>query len=195
MQVFFLIQLHTCMHDSYKHARVPFRKWRQANPFATFDRVAFNYCCAAAIVEVQIELAAELAKFNAMFKAWEKAGSVPALKPTRVKSGNCITRMYERTGWWPLQKNSSLWQQAINSMGSACAPDKHKMSEKGHMFADLGDKRIKIRDLVLKAFQQDFIDRAFAAEEAAKLRTKRRLSRMSVENTYTGKGFCKAEVS
>ena len=145
-------------------------------------------------MEVQIEMAAELARWQAMFRAWEAAGSVECLKPSR-KAGNTITRMYERTGWWPLNKDSVLWQEAINTMGAACAPDKHKMSEKAHMFADLNDKRIKIRELVLKAFQQDFIDRAFAAEEAAKMRTKRRLSRMSIENTYTGKGFCKAEVS
>ena len=128
-----------------------------------------------------------------MFKAWENAGSIPSLRP-RCKEGNVITRMYRRTGWWPLKKDSELWCQAINTLGPLCAPTKHKMSDKAHLFADVGDKRIKIRKIVLESFQKDFIDRAHAAEENAKQRVRRKAERISIENTYNGKGFCKEEV-
>ena len=179
----------TCTH----HHLYACRKWRQNNPFAPFDRVAFNECCAATIAAIEIKLAAELARWEAAFSAWEKNGSLSELKP-RGKPGNVVTRMYKRTGWWPLQKDSVLWQKAIDTLGALCAPSKHKLDEKKHLFADLNDKRIKLRALVLKSFQQDFIDRAFAAEEKCKQRSRRRAARISIENTYCGKGFTKKEV-
>ena len=84
------------------------KRWLLANPYDIFDRVSFNKCCAEAIAEVRIDLAAELAKYEAKQKAWVKCGSPVALKP-KGKPGNVVTRMYLRTGWWPLKKNSILW--------------------------------------------------------------------------------------
>ena len=93
-----------------------------------------------------------------------------------------------------MRKDSVLWEQAINTLGPLCAPTKHKLSDKLHAFADVDDKRIKIRKLVLESFQQDFIDRAAIAEEECKSRQRRKASRISIENTYSGKGFSKLEV-
>ena len=80
----------------------------QNNPGAVFDRVAFNECCVKAIAKCEMDLASELNKLRAAYKAWEQAGSIPSLKP-KGKKGNIITRMYARTGWWPLCKDSELW--------------------------------------------------------------------------------------
>ena len=96
------------------------------------------------IAKLQIDLAAELKTWTAKFEAWQASGSIPSLRP-RGKEGNCITRMYKKTGWWPLKKNSVLWQQAIETLGPLYAPTKHKLSDKAHKFADVGDKRIRIR--------------------------------------------------
>ena len=184
---------HLFLTTSSIRSHVAYRKWRHDNPFAPFDRVAFNQCCVAVIAALKIKLAAELASFNARFFEWKKNGARPCLKPTG-RQGNVITRMYAKTGWWPLQKNSVLWTEAINTLGPLCAPTQHKLTDKMHAFDDLGDKRIKIRKLVLESFQQDFIDRAHAAEENSKQRMRRKSTRMSIENTYTGKGFCKLEL-
>ena len=119
--------------------------------------------------------------------------SIPSLRP-RGKEGNCITRMYKKTGWWSLKKNSVLWQQAIETLGPLYAPTKHKLSDKAHKFADVGDKRIRIRELVLESFQKDFIDRANAVEEREQARKRRKKTIISVENTWHGKGFTKEEV-
>ena len=145
------------------------RKWRHSHPFAPFDRVAFNYCVTAAIASLEISLAAELTNYRSRFEAWEKAGSIESLR-SKGKEGNVITRAFSKTGWWPLKKDSVLWEQAIQTLGPLCAPTKHKMSDKPHTFADFNDKRIKIRKLVLRSFQRDFIDRAALAEDQCKAR-------------------------
>ena len=154
--------------------------------------MAFNECCVAAIAALNIKLAAQLASFNAKFEAWKSNGSNPSLRP-KGKEGNIITRAYAKTGWWPLTKDSVLWQQAIGTLGPLAAPTKHKLTDKAHKFADLGDKRIKIRSLVLESFQNDFINKAHAVEEKAKQTRRRKAARISIENTYCGKGFCKQE--
>lgn len=169
------------------------RKWRAENPFSPFDRVAFNECCAATIVALQTRLAVELATFNAKFEAWKEHGSKASLRP-KGKSGNIVTRSYAKTGWWPLKKDSELWQQAISTLSPLCAPTKHKLADRKPKYAALGDKRIKIRSLVLQSFQNDFIDKAYAVEERAKQTKRRKAARISIENTYSGKGFCKREV-
>ena len=58
----------------------------------------------------------------------------------------------------------------------------------------MGDKRIRIRQLVLESFQKDFIDRANAVEEREQARKRRKKTSISVENTWHGKGFTKEEV-
>ena len=143
---------------------------------------------------MEMQLAAELAAFKAKFEAWKKPGSLADLRP-KMKNGNVITRSFEKTGWWPLKKDSVMWEKAITQLGPLCAPTVHKLSDKPHhVFADVGDKHIKIRELVLKSFQQDFIDRANIAEEESRSRQRRKAARISIENTYCGKGFTKLEV-
>lgn len=71
----------------------------------------FNQCATEAIAACEIQLAAELAAWKAKMTAWKSAGSVEELKPTG-KKGNIVTRMYERTGWWPLQRDSESWNKA-----------------------------------------------------------------------------------
>ena len=159
---------HTCvlfMHRPNKHGN---RKWRHNNPFMPFDRVSFNECWVVVIAQMEIDLAAELQNFTTRFEAWKKAGALPSLRP-KCKQGNCITRSYEKTGWWPLKKNSELWQKAIETLGPLANPEKHKMSDKAR-FADVGDKRVRIRELVLESYQTDFIDRAAKAEKECKER-------------------------
>ena len=169
------------------------RIWRSNNPMATFTRIDFNECCVKAIAQMQIDLKAELARWQAGYEAWLQEGSIPSCRPKR-KEGNAITRMYKKTGWWPLVKDSELWQKAISTLGPLCAPANHKLTDKPHKFADLGDKRIKIRALVLKSIQQDFLDRANRIEERAKAERKRKRNYISIENTFNGKGFTKCEV-
>ena len=61
------------------------------------------------------------------------------------------------------------------------------------VLTDLGDKSIRIRKVVLEAFQNSFLDKAYAIEEAAKARHQRRQQSMSVINTVLGRGLTVAE--
>ena len=168
------------------------RRWRLANPYSVFDRVCFNKCCYEAVMSMQFELTADLAKWRAVHEAWQQAGSPPQLKP-KGKAGNKITRMYERTGWWPLKRDSEEWRKAINTLGVLCKPTKkHKLHDKVLM-ADLGDKSIRIRKLVLDAFQDSFLDKAYAVEEAVKAKARRRQESISIINTALGKGLTAVE--
>ena len=89
-----------------------------------------------------IELAADLSKWQAKTKAWATCGSPVALKP-KGRPGNKVTRMYAKTGWWPLVRKSELWTKAIDTLGVRCKPTKHKLHEIVAM-ADLGNKSIRI---------------------------------------------------
>ena len=142
-------------------------------------------------MSMQFELTAELAKWRAINKVGQETGSPVQLKP-QGKDGNKITRMYERTGWWPLKRDSEEWQKAINTLGVLCKPTKHKLHEKVLM-ADLGDKSIRIRKLVLESFQDSFLDKAYAVEEAAKAKVARRNASISIINTALGKGLTAEE--
>ena len=168
------------------------KRWLLAFPYSTFDRVSFNKCCVEAIAQVRIDLAAELARYKAKQEAWIACGSPAALKP-KGKTGNVVTRMYLRTGWWPLQKNSVLWEKSINTLGVLCKPTKHKLTEKQLALAELGDKSIKIREVVLNGFQQHFLDKAHAAVEAVKQRNKRKRNNVSIINTVLGEGLTAEE--
>ena len=33
------------------------------------------------------------------------------------KPGNCVTRMWARTGWWTLKRESETWEKAIKQFG------------------------------------------------------------------------------
>ena len=33
------------------------------------------------------------------------------------KPGNCVTRMWAKTGWAPLKKDSELWDQVLRTIG------------------------------------------------------------------------------
>ena len=82
-----------------------------------------------------------------------------------------------------------LWEQSINTLGVLCKPTKHKLTEKQLAIAELGDKSIKIRQVVLDGFQQHFLDKAHAAVEAVKQRNKRKRNNISIINTVLGEGL------
>ena len=112
--------------------------------------------------------------------------SLDVLKP-KGKPGNVITRMYARTGWWPLIKDSEQWEKAIDTLGGLCKPSKHRVGDKLGKLADLGDKTIIIRQKVLDSFQGHFVDKAHAAEEHSKQkRRQKRQNRVSITNTSLG---------
>ena len=169
------------------------KRWRRDNPFAPYDRSAFNECVVEAIKACEIKLATDLATSKAKMTAWVEAGSPPQLKP-KGKCGNAITRMYAKTGWWPLKCNSILWEQAIDTLGAACKPRDHRVGQKLQPLADFGnDKSLKIRQLVLKGFNEHFLNKAHRAEEAAQKRSKRRSKSRSAKNTALGRGLTKEE--
>lgn len=89
------------------------KQWRLKNPYATFDRVAFNQCCVQASIAVEINLASELAASDAKKTAWEQLGSPPELAP-RGKKGNVVTRMYERTGWYVIHTAAVIHSSIID---------------------------------------------------------------------------------
>ena len=122
-------------------------------------------------------------------EAWVEAGSPPKLKPG-CKCGNAVTRMYEKTGWWPLKCNSVLWKQAIDTLGAICKPSDHRVGQKLEPLADFGnDKSLKIRQLVLTGFNEHFLQKAHRAEEAAKKRGRRRSRSRSAKNSALGRGL------
>ena len=61
-----------------------------------------------------MQLSSNLAAWTAKCKVLEAAGSKD--KP-KGKPGNVITRMYARTGWWPLKRESPNWEKAISQFG------------------------------------------------------------------------------
>ena len=168
------------------------KQWRLNNPFSPFDRIAYNKCCVAAIQALEYELAVNLEKWKAKFKAWKQCDSPEVLKP-KGKADNVITRMYERTGWWPLKKDSELWQKSIDTLGVACKPTKHKILDKQVLESALTRKGIEIRKLVLQGFQDQFLDKAYACMEEAKSLTKRRRKTVSIINTTLGCGLTACE--
>ena len=174
---------------------VAVKAWRRANPFSVYDRIAFNECAAEAIQACEVKLATDLATSKAKMAAWVQAGSPPKLKP-RCKRGNAVTRMYEKTGWWPLKCNSVLWNQAIDTLGAICKPSDHRVGQKLEPLADFGnDKSLKIRQLVLTGFNEHFLQKAHRAEEAAKKRSRRRSRSRSTKNSALGKGLTKEQVT
>ena len=164
------------------------KRWRHRHPFSPFDRVAFNECAAQAIAACEIQLAADLASWRAKSEAWKAAGSVEELKP-KGKSGNVVTRMYERTGWWPLKKDSELWNKAIDTFGAICNPGEYRVGTKLQPLAEMTSKEVCIRQAALDGFQKHFIDQAHAATEAIQQRQRRKANATSVPNTFMGKGF------
>lgn len=161
--------------------------WRSAHPFMTYDRVAFNWCCNRAILQCKLKLASDLAAWTAKVKVLQALGADSELCQPKGKPGNCVTRQYERTGWWPLQRESTLWEKAILQFGvkANCTIDKSQP-----MTTELG-KNVRIRQVVLEAFRQNFLSKA----EDMKCEYDRRQTRRktNVPNTVFGKGFCKEE--
>ena len=60
-----------------------------------------------------LKLAGDLAAWKAKCKVLGST-DIPKGKP-----GNHVTRMYEKTGWWPLKRDSVLWTKAIAQFGVA----------------------------------------------------------------------------
>ena len=95
--------------------------WRANRPFMPFDRVSFNWCCSRAMMEVNMRLASDLASWKAKCQVLKDAGSSD--KP-KGKPGNHVTRMYARTGWWPLKRKSENWEKAISQFSGHTATTK-----------------------------------------------------------------------
>ena len=68
------------------------------------------YVAANIIVNQAAELAAWQAKLDAVAALGDK--ELPKGKP-----GNCITRMWARTGWCPLKKDCENWQKVLATIG------------------------------------------------------------------------------
>lgn len=64
--------------------------------------------------EIIVEQAAELAAWKAKVAACQKLGDT---NPPKGKPGNCITRMWAKTGWCPLKKNSENWENVMATLG------------------------------------------------------------------------------
>ena len=137
--------------------------------------------------QVQIRLASDLAAWNAKCKVLKDVGSVD--KP-KGKSGNCITRMYARTGWWPLRRESELWNKAIAQFGSTTRQQQHNVSHVDGLTQELGPD-VKIRQVVLDAFRGTFLDKAESMKQEYDSKSNRRKSRLPC--TVFGMGFCKGE--
>ena len=127
-------------------------------------------------------MVSDLASWNAKVQVMADAGCTG--KP-KGKQGNCVTRMYDRTGWWPLKCKSELWQKAIKQFG--IKPDTVDVSE---LTTELGPE-VRIRNAVLEAFRGGFLKSAQAMKAEYAARGTRRKS--TVPNTVKGKGFCKEE--
>ena len=125
----------------------------------------------------------DLASWNTKKKVLADAG----LGDPKGKPGNCVTRMWERTGWWPLKLDSSNWRKAITQF--SCQRDVSNVTD-SELTDELGPK-VQIRQVVLDAFRNSFLCKAKNMEEEYKKKGKRRKS--SVPCTVFGKGFNKAE--
>ena len=161
--------------------------WRGCYPYMTFDRVTFNWCCTRAIMQCNLKLASDLASWKAKVQVLKDSGVSSELCQPKGKKGNCVTRQYERTGWWPLCRESTLWEKAISQFGvkAKCTIDKTQP-----MTTELG-KDVRIRQVVLDAFRQSFLSKAEDMKvEYDKRQTRRKTN---VPTTVFGKGFCKSE--
>lgn len=84
------------LNASYKSEfRKAVKRWRLANPYGVFDRVAFNKCAVEAWHAVQIKCKAEMARWTAKQLAWQDLGSPEGLKP-KGKVGNVVTRAWKK---------------------------------------------------------------------------------------------------
>ena len=186
-------------------------EWRMLHPFCVFDRSAFNQCVVKAVHKMKFKLAADMATWTAKKNAWLKASAemnedlpldpppfdgpeeLPDQLPPLVgKPGNCVTRAWERTGWWPLKRESSNWQAVIPTLGSRY----EKKTEKTvYKMLDLGEqtKHLQIRQLAWDGYNDNFLDMAKSLSEAHKQKSARRNT--SVVDTRTGRGFsCAADI-
>lgn len=131
-------------------------------------------------------MAGDLASWEAKCKVMRDLG-VDTLP--KGKRGNCITRMWARTGWWPLVRESENWSKAIGqfdvSKPAVCRVTKHV-----DLTNELGPE-VRIRQVVLNAFRSSFLHKAEIIKKEYKDKTNRRKS--NVPNTVFGKGFTKAE--
>jgi len=134
------------------------------------------------MTQVQLKLHGDLASWNARCKVLRDLGSKE--KP-KGKPGNCITRMYAKTGWWPLKCKSELWEKAINQFG--IKPQRVDASE---LTTELGPG-VRIRQVVLDAFRGTFLNAAKTMKEEYASKGKRNKS--FVPCTVFGKGFNKAQ--
>ena len=179
-------------------------EWRVLHPFSVFDRTAFNHCLARTIAKMKMSLAAELAAWEARKRAWLKTARheddrpCPALvdvdaddlysscPPLVGKPGNVITRAWERTGWWPLKKDSENWNKVINSVGQRF----QKQDLKAEDFAKLG-KGLKIRQLAWEGYNDNFLEMARELKQSVDQQKRRK--RTSVVDTRKGRGFTCAD--
>ena len=153
--------------------------------------------------QVQIQLASDLASWTAKCKVLEEAGSND--KP-KGKPGNVITRMYARTGWWPLKRESPNWEKEISQFG--ITPNTVNTST-AEMTKELGPEvlmhahndspsthssvthhhnaQVRIRQCVLEAFRGSWLCKSENLKKEYDSKSARR--KTSVPNTVFGKGM------
>ena len=133
-------------------------------------------------------MASDLASWDAKCKVLQQLGRDD--KPTG-KSGNCVTRMYARTGWWPLVRESENWEKAIGQFSIGNGKQANVQSSvDADMSQELGAD-VKIRKVVLAAFRGHFLVKAEQLKKEYDVKRQRKKS--AVPCTVNGKGFCKAE--
>ena len=137
-----------------------------------------------------MKLAGDLASWNAKVKVLRAEGitTMPKGKPV-----NTITRMYARTGWWPLKRESESWEKAIDQFGVHDEVTVHPPNVSGSNAAltkELGPE-VRIRQVVLDAFRGSFLSKAEDMKKEYDSKGSRKKS--SVPDTVYGRGFCKDE--
>ena len=136
-----------------------------------------------------VKLAGDLASWNAKVKVLRDEGIETMPKG---KSGNTITRMYARTGWWPLKRESESWTKAIDQFGvhDDTTSSPNVSNSTAPLTKELGP-RVRIRQVVLDAFRGSFLAKAEDMKKEYESKGQRRKS--SVPGTVFGRGFCKDE--
>lgn len=172
------------------------KDWRILHPFSLFDRQAYNKCLYKCMMKIQTDQAAELSAWEAKVLKYKELG-IEGLPPG--KPGNCVTRMWAKTGWCPLRKDSELWEQVLSTVGERNKPltaEAPQVCRTGrstkddvviYKFKTLDDRDITIRKIVLDGFNGHFLQAARELEEEKdKVKAKGRKRNRSLPSTYFG---------
>ena len=139
---------------------------------------------------MHLRLAGDLAAWTAKCKLLEEASVDSDVVPLpKGKPGNMVTRMYARTGWWPIKKNSENWDKVISQFEVSASPT-FTPKDSQPLTKELGPE-VKIREVVLEAFRGKYLKQAEDIKKAYAAKSKRRMSKIPC--TVYGKGFTKGD--